>query len=257
MTDTARTIEVMQRLSGLGVRLSVDDFGTGYSSLSYLQQLPVEELKIDKCFVRDMLNDSSAEAIVRSVLDLAGNLELPRGRRGRGGPGHLGAAASPRVPDRSGLLHVAADAARRHRALVRRPPQGVAALQPEPGPHLARLLTDGRRDHRLPSGRGAPGDGHRRREEWRPNLLGRGPHVPHRPARGDRRRCPPGGDPQGLRLHHRSRRRRRDGDVERLDPSLLRLDGRGARRSVRDRCRRATSTSPRQRSRARRRRTVS
>ncbi len=76
MTDTARTIEVMQRLSELGVRLSVDDFGTGYSSLSYLQQLPVEELKIDKCFVRDMLNDSSAEAIVRSVLDLAGNLEL-------------------------------------------------------------------------------------------------------------------------------------------------------------------------------------
>ena len=76
MTDTVRTIEVMQRLAELGVRLSVDDFGTGYSSLSYLQQLPVEELKIDKCFVHDMLNDPSAEAIVRSVLDLANNLQL-------------------------------------------------------------------------------------------------------------------------------------------------------------------------------------
>ena len=76
MTDTARTLDVMRRLSELGVRLSIDDFGTGYSSLSYLQQLPVEELKIDKCFVRDMVTDAGAEAIVRSVLDLANNLDL-------------------------------------------------------------------------------------------------------------------------------------------------------------------------------------
>jgi predicted signal transduction protein with EAL and GGDEF domain len=76
MTDTSRTIEVMERLAGLGVRLSVDDFGTGYSSLSYLQQLPVVELKIDQCFVRDMITDPGADAIVRSVLDLAGNLRL-------------------------------------------------------------------------------------------------------------------------------------------------------------------------------------
>ena len=76
MTDTVRTIDVMRRLAELGVRLSVDDFGTGYSSLSYLQQLPVVELKIDQCFVRDMVRDPSADAIVRSVLDLANNLEL-------------------------------------------------------------------------------------------------------------------------------------------------------------------------------------
>jgi diguanylate cyclase (GGDEF)-like protein len=76
MSDTARTIEVLRRLAALGVRLSVDDFGTGYSSLSYLQQLPVEEIKIDQLFVREMSNDSSAEAIVRSVLDLARNLGL-------------------------------------------------------------------------------------------------------------------------------------------------------------------------------------
>ncbi|MEZ5251549.1 MAG: GGDEF domain-containing protein [Ilumatobacteraceae bacterium] len=76
MTDTARTVEVLQRLDRLGVRLSVDDFGTGYSSLSYLQQLPVVELKIDRFFVQDMVRDEGAEAIVRSVLDLAANLSL-------------------------------------------------------------------------------------------------------------------------------------------------------------------------------------
>ena len=76
MSDAARTIEVLRRLAALGVKLSVDDFGTGYSSLSYLQQLPVEEIKIDQLFVREMTSDSSAEAIVRSVLDLARNLGL-------------------------------------------------------------------------------------------------------------------------------------------------------------------------------------
>jgi EAL domain-containing protein (putative c-di-GMP-specific phosphodiesterase class I) len=76
MTDTTRTVHVMQSLAALGVRLSVDDFGTGYSSLSYLQQLPVVELKIDQCFVRDMVRDPGADAIVRSVLDLASNLKL-------------------------------------------------------------------------------------------------------------------------------------------------------------------------------------
>ncbi len=76
MSDTARTVEVLRRLAALGVRLSVDDFGTGYSSLSYLQQLPVEEIKIDQLFVREMADDPGAEAIVRSVLDLARNLGL-------------------------------------------------------------------------------------------------------------------------------------------------------------------------------------
>ena len=76
MTDTKRTIDVMQGLADIGIRLSVDDFGTGYSSLMYLQQLPVEEVKIDKLFVTQMENDPNAEAIVRSVIDLARNLGL-------------------------------------------------------------------------------------------------------------------------------------------------------------------------------------
>ncbi|MCU1392494.1 MAG: putative Diguanylate cyclase/phosphodiesterase [Ilumatobacteraceae bacterium] len=76
MADPARTIAVLEQLSALGPRLSVDDFGTGYSSLAYLQRLPVDEVKIDKFFVLSMAGDDGAEAIVRSVLDLARNLGL-------------------------------------------------------------------------------------------------------------------------------------------------------------------------------------
>ena len=71
-----RTLDLLQRLSAFGVRLSVDDFGTGYSSLAYLQQLPVHELKVDKSFVFDVGSDGSSQAIVRSVVDLGHSLGL-------------------------------------------------------------------------------------------------------------------------------------------------------------------------------------
>ncbi|MFH1021615.1 MAG: EAL domain-containing protein, partial [Pseudomonadota bacterium] len=61
MLDPDRTYEVISNLHALGVQLSIDDFGTGYSSLSYLKQLPAEELKIDKSFVRNMLKDANDE----------------------------------------------------------------------------------------------------------------------------------------------------------------------------------------------------
>jgi EAL domain-containing protein (putative c-di-GMP-specific phosphodiesterase class I) len=76
MTDPARTIGLLERLAAMGVRLSVDDFGTGYSSLSYLKRLPVDEVKIDKSFVTDMERDADDEVIVRSIVDLGGNLSL-------------------------------------------------------------------------------------------------------------------------------------------------------------------------------------
>jgi EAL domain-containing protein (putative c-di-GMP-specific phosphodiesterase class I) len=56
--------------------LSLDDFGTGYSSLSYLRELPVQAVKIDKSFVSRMLTQESDATIVRSIIDLAGNLGL-------------------------------------------------------------------------------------------------------------------------------------------------------------------------------------
>jgi diguanylate cyclase (GGDEF)-like protein len=76
MTDPARTIDILTTFGEMGIHLSVDDFGTGYSSLSYLQRLPINEVKIDKFFVLAMSSDANAEAIVRSILDLAKHLEL-------------------------------------------------------------------------------------------------------------------------------------------------------------------------------------
>jgi diguanylate cyclase (GGDEF)-like protein len=76
MLDPGRALETLNRLRGMGVDVSIDDFGTGYSSLAYLKQLPVDELKIDRSFVRDVAVDDSDLAIVRSTIDLAHNLGL-------------------------------------------------------------------------------------------------------------------------------------------------------------------------------------
>ena len=76
MDDPQRAMSTLERLSGLGFRLSIDDFGTGYSSLAYLKKLPVDELKIDKSFVLSMEKDINDARIVRSTIDLAHGLGL-------------------------------------------------------------------------------------------------------------------------------------------------------------------------------------
>ena len=76
MTNPEQSIEMLNLLSLIGVRLSVDDYGTGFSSLAYLKQLPVDELKIDKSFVIEMDTDESDQMIVNSTIQLAHNLGL-------------------------------------------------------------------------------------------------------------------------------------------------------------------------------------
>ena len=76
LNEHSVAIETMNALRELGVGLSLDDFGTGYSSLSRLTHLPIRELKIDRSFMRDVENDSSARAIVTTVVRVGQSLQL-------------------------------------------------------------------------------------------------------------------------------------------------------------------------------------
>ncbi len=74
--DVARVVQTMQRLKRLGIRFSMDDFGTGYSSLSLLNQLPLDELKIDRAFVGALDDTEGRQVMVTTILNLAGVLGL-------------------------------------------------------------------------------------------------------------------------------------------------------------------------------------
>ena len=76
MEDAQRVLPVLNALRGLGIQLSIDDFGTGYSSLAYLNRLPVGELKIDRSFVAGADLQPSAQALLRTIIDLGHNLGM-------------------------------------------------------------------------------------------------------------------------------------------------------------------------------------
>ncbi len=74
--DTDATMNRLQRLKGLDVRLALDDFGTGYSSLAYLRRFPIDILKIDKSFVDEVVNGPEASAVARAIVQLGTTLRL-------------------------------------------------------------------------------------------------------------------------------------------------------------------------------------
>ena len=74
--DPARTMDILSRVRLKGMRLSIDDFGTGYSSLKLLRQIPFSEIKIDRSFVADATTSRDSRAIVKSIIDLATNMEM-------------------------------------------------------------------------------------------------------------------------------------------------------------------------------------
>jgi diguanylate cyclase (GGDEF)-like protein len=76
MEHAGETVSTLHRLKKLGIRLAIDDFGTGYSSLSYIKRLPVDILKIDRSFIRDIATDPADGAIVRGIMALAHALDL-------------------------------------------------------------------------------------------------------------------------------------------------------------------------------------
>lgn len=76
MHHPKKAVQILEEIRDLGVMIAVDDFGTGYSSLSYLKTLPIDKLKIDRSFVRDLPADKDSVAIVKTIIALANNLNL-------------------------------------------------------------------------------------------------------------------------------------------------------------------------------------
>ena len=76
MQNVVATIETLTQLKAMGVKLSIDDFGTGYSSLSYLKRVPIDFLKIDQSFVRDITTNADDAAIVKTIISMSHDMEL-------------------------------------------------------------------------------------------------------------------------------------------------------------------------------------
>lgn len=76
LRKTDETIDTLQELTGMGVRLAIDNFGSGYSSLAYLTRLPVSKIKIDQSYIRDMETSKDASAIVKTIVGIGHSLDV-------------------------------------------------------------------------------------------------------------------------------------------------------------------------------------
>ena len=76
LKNVDKAIQTMETLKEFGVGFSIDDFGVGYSSLAYLKRLPLDQIKIDRSFVRDLVDDPDDRAIVHAIISLGQSLGL-------------------------------------------------------------------------------------------------------------------------------------------------------------------------------------
>ena len=104
LKSLSETLDKLAVLKSLGLKVSLDDFGTGYSSLSYLKTLPVDEIKIDTSFVRDIVDDASDLTMVKAINDLGCNFALNVVAEGVETEQHLALLKEIGVPVYQGFL---------------------------------------------------------------------------------------------------------------------------------------------------------
>ncbi|WP_162846898.1 EAL domain-containing protein [Marinicella litoralis] len=76
LSESERSIEIINQLKLMGIKLSIDDFGTGYSSFDYIRKLPLDKIKVDKSFIQDIPHDSNSVTIVKTILNMANEMNL-------------------------------------------------------------------------------------------------------------------------------------------------------------------------------------
>ena len=76
LADVKSTMSILKEIQKLGIHISVDDFGTGYSSLSYIKELPIDTLKIDQSFVKDIHTNKESKEIAKAIINLAHSIGL-------------------------------------------------------------------------------------------------------------------------------------------------------------------------------------
>lgn len=121
--DADSTLDILNELTQLGVKLAIDDFGTGFSSLSYLHRFPVDIVKIDRAFVSELTDDGTGSAVVTAVMHMADALELVTSAEGVETPEQLAGLR------RLGCLWA----------------QGFLFARPLPAEDLTEMLLDGAR----------------------------------------------------------------------------------------------------------------
>jgi diguanylate cyclase (GGDEF)-like protein/PAS domain S-box-containing protein len=119
LDNSESVIEAMRALKGMGISLSLDDFGTGYSSLSYLRRFPVNRLKIDRSFIKDITCDTGSADIVRSILALAQRLGLGAIAEGVETAAQYGYLQKHGCPEMQGYLYSAAMPAQKMTEMLR------------------------------------------------------------------------------------------------------------------------------------------